>query len=229
MRRSLLLLAFSFLLLSFGVAQDNSQASSQSKPDALLLYRQGRDLETANKPQDAAAKYNQSVTICDQELAANPGRIEAYVVKCWSLFRLGKYQDVVTAGSAALKIQFDPRISEIMGESYYYLGQNDLALKAFGKYFESADADADRMPTAYFYVGELYSRLKKFSHADIAYSYAVAKEPSMPRWWYRLGLACENLGEWRRAYDAYSKALALSPTLEDALAARDRVKTKAGL
>lgn len=85
------------------------------------------------------------------------------------------------------------------------------------------------MPTAYFYVGELYSRLKKFSHADIAYSYAVAKEPSMPRWWYRLGLACENLGEWRRAYDAYSKALALSPTLEDALAARDRVKTKAGL
>ena len=48
----------------------------------------------------------------------------------------------------------------------------------------------------------------------------------MPRWWYRLGLTCENLGEWKRASDAYSKALALNPGLQDATAGLDRVKGK---
>jgi tetratricopeptide (TPR) repeat protein len=230
MRRSAL--ALSILVLGFlGVAGLSAQTppDAQAKPDALLLYRQGRDLETANNIADAQAKYAQSVAICDQELATDPKRIEAYVVKCWSLFRLGKYQDVVNSGSTALKIQFDARISEVMGESYFYLGQNDLALRSFQKFFEAASEDADRLPTAYFYVGETYFRLKKYSHADIAYSTAVQKEPSMARWWYRLGLTCENLGEWKRSWDAYSKALALSPSMQDALAGRDRVKSKAGM
>lgn len=197
-----------------------------SKPDALLLYRQGRDLESAGKTADAQAKFSESVAICDQELAADPKRMESYVVKCWSLFRLGKHQDVITAGNAAMKMQFDARISEIMGESYYYLGQNDLALRSFQKYFEAAPDDGDRVSTAYFFVGETYFRMKKYSHADIAYSTAVTKEPSMARWWYRLGLTCENLGEWKRAYDAYGKSIALSPSLQDAQAGQERVKGK---
>ena len=216
--KSLGLVCLSFVLLAGLAAQD--------KPDALLLYRQGRDLETANKTADAQAKYQQSVSICDVELAQDPRRIEAYVVKCWSLFRLGKHQEVINAGSTAMKIQFDARVAEIMGESYFYLGQNDAALKSFQKFVDSADPDADRLPTAYFYMGETYSRLRKFSHADIAYSMAVTKEPSMARWWFRLGLACENLGEWKRASDSYARALSLSPDMQDAKDGEARVKPK---
>ena len=227
MRRSIL----AFFLLIFGLVgfadlSAQTAPAAQAKPDALLLYRQGRDLETAGKTADAQAKYAESVTVCDQEIAADPHRIDAYVVKCWSLFRLGKYQDVVNAGNTALKIQYDARISEIMGEAYFFLGQNDLALHSFQKYFETASEDADRLPTAYFYVGETYFRMKKYSHADIAYSTAVHREPNMARWWYRLGLTCENLGEWTRANDAYGKALSLSPSMADALSGRDRVKGK---
>jgi tetratricopeptide (TPR) repeat protein len=221
MRRSVVLLAISMFILVPLVAE-----FAQDKPDALLLYRQGRDLETANKMADAQAKYQQSVSTCDTELAQDPRRIEAYVVKCWSLFRLGKHQDVINAGSTAMKIQFDARVAEIMGESYFYLGQNDAALKSFQKFVDSADPDADRLPTAYFYMGETYSRLRKFSHADIAYSMAVTKEPSMARWWFRLGLACENLGEWKRASDSYARALTLSPDMQDAKDGEARVKPK---
>jgi tetratricopeptide (TPR) repeat protein len=227
MRRSAAFIALSLFCLGLALAQ--TLPDTPTRPDALLIYRQGRDLETAGNQAEATAKYNQSVTICDQELAADPKRIEAYVVKCWSLFRLGKHQDVVTVGVAGLKVQFDPRISEVMGESYFYLGQNEAALRSFQKYFESATADADRLPTAYFYVGETYFRMKKYSHADIAYTTAVSREPSMPRWWYRLALTCENLGEWKRSYDAYLKALSLSPSMDDAAGGRDRVKAKAGL
>ncbi len=203
--------------------------AAQQKPDALLIYRQGRELEVAGKTAESQAKYAEAVGVCDTELAADPKRMDAYAVKCWSLFRLGRHQEVVGTGAAALKVQFDARVAEVMGESYYHLGQMENALKYLGKYLENAADNADRVPTAYFYIGETYLRLKKYAHTDIAYTTAVAKEPSMPRWWYRLGQACESQGEWKRAYDAYAKAVALNPSMAEAIDGRDRVKPKAGL
>ena len=76
--------------------------ATQAKLDALLLYSQGRDLETAGKQADAQAKFAQAVSVCDQELAADPKRLEAYVVKCWSLFRVGKHADVISTGQAGM-------------------------------------------------------------------------------------------------------------------------------
>jgi len=204
-------------------------AAQPAKADALLLYRQGRDLESAGKQAEAQAKYAESVAICEQELASDPKRIEAYVVKCWSLFRLGRHQEVIATGQAALKIQFDARATEVMGESFYHLGQMDNSLKYLQRYVDAAGEGGDRVPTAYFYMGEAYLRLRKFSHADIAYSTAVKREPNMPRWWYRLGWACEQLQEYKRAYDAYSRALALTPSYQEAIDAQARVKPKAGL
>jgi tetratricopeptide (TPR) repeat protein len=200
--------------------------ASNAKLDALLLYHQGRDLETAGNQAEAEAKFTQSVAVCDQELAADPKRLEAYVVKCWSLFRLGKHSDVISTGQTGLKVSFDARISEVMGESYYFLGQMDNCLKYLQKYIEISGDSGDRGPTAYFFMGEAYLRLKKYSHADIAYSTALSKEPSMSRWWFRLGNACEAQADWKRALDAYNKALALSPSYEEAQTAQARAKAK---
>jgi tetratricopeptide (TPR) repeat protein len=201
-------------------------SASASKQDALALFRQGRDLETAGKAADAQAKFAQSVSICDKELAADPSRIEAYVVKGWSLFRLGRHAEVVSTGQAGLKVAFDARLVEVMGESYYYLGRMEDCLRSLQKYVEVVGETGDRGPTAYFYMGEAYLRLKKYSHADMAYSTAVRRDANMPRWWFRLGSACEYLGEWKRAYDAYAKAISLSPAYKEALDAQARVKPK---
>jgi cytochrome c-type biogenesis protein CcmH/NrfG len=114
-----------------------------------------------------------------------------------------------------------------MGESYYYLGKNDLSLRSFQRYIDSGQYP-DRVSTAYFYLGETYLRLKKYSHADIAYTTAVKREPGMSRWWYRLGQVCENLGDWQRAFDAYSRALSLSPGMKEATDGLARVKPKVG-
>lgn len=208
------------------VAKPQAPAAAAPKLDALVLYRQGRDLETAGRMTDAQAKYVQSIAICDKEIASSPKRIEAYVVKCWSLFRLSRHAEVISTGQAAMKINFDARVSEVMGESYYFLGQMDNSLKSLQKYLEVAGDDGDRGPTALFFLGETYLRLKKYSHADIAYSTALAKEPSMPRWWLRLGTACEAEGEWQRSLDAYTKALALSPAYQEAKDGQARMKAQ---
>jgi len=201
-------------------------AAQAPKLDALLLYRQGRDLETAGKQADAQAKYVQSIAVCDRETQSDPKRLEAYVVKCWSLFRLNRHSEVIATGQAGMRVAFDPRISEVMGESYYFLDQMDSSIKYLQKYLDAVGDSGDRGPTALFFMGEAYLRLKKYSHADIAYSAAVSREPSMPRWWFRLGNACESLGEWKRALDAYNKALALNPSYQEAIAAQARAKSK---
>lgn len=199
--------------------------NASAKPDALLLYRQARDLESAGKSSDATALYTQAIAVCDSELASDPKRMDAYAVKDWCLFRLGRYQDTVDVGTAAQKVVFDPRIAEQMGEAYYFLGKNDLAIQAFGRYLETGKF-TDRISTAYFYLGETYLRTQKWSHADIAYTTAVKLEPSMARWWYRLGQVCENLGDWQRAVDSYTKALALSPGMSVATDGLARAKAK---
>ncbi len=202
---------------------------AQAQRDAMTLYRQGRDLEYEGKTAAAMTVYAQAVTKSEQAIVANSRDMDAHVVRSWSLFRLGKHQDVLKYGQEALKISFDPRIVEVLGESSYLLGQNEEALGYLQKYIETAEDSAELAPNAYYYMGEAYMRLKKFAHADIAFTTALAKASTMYRWWYRLGFACEAQGQYKRAYDAFGKALAINPRFEEAVAGRDRVKAKAGL
>jgi tetratricopeptide (TPR) repeat protein len=203
-----------------------SSLSAQQGPDALALYRQGRDLESAGNTKDAEERYNQSIAVCDAELAADPTRMDAYVVKCFCLLRVSRYPEVISEGQKALKLKNDYRIVEVMGEAYYFLNDNDSTLKYLQKYLDAVPETEERVSTAYFYMGETYLRLKKYSHADIAYTLAVYKEPSMARWWYRLGLARENAGEYAASAEAYQKAASLSPSMKEAKEGLSRMNAK---
>jgi tetratricopeptide (TPR) repeat protein len=196
-----------------------------SRADALELYRQGRTLEAAGKTADAQAKYRSAITICDQEIAQDSTRMDAYAVKCWCLFRVNRFQEVVDVGTIGLRVKYDPRLSEVMGEAYYHLNNFDLALKNLQKYIENAGEYGDRVSTAYFYMGETYLRLKSYDHADIAYSLAVNRDPSMARWWFRYGQSVELQGDWKRAADHYTRALKLQPDMQEATDALARAKT----
>ncbi len=198
------------------------------KADALALYRKGRDLQVAGKTQEADAAYRGAIAICDQELAADTANMESYTVKTWCLFRLRRYQEVVDVGTKGLAIRFDARIVETMGEAYFYLGKYDLALKSLQKYIENSGEFADRVSTAYFFMGEIYQIRKQYEHADMSYTLAVAREPTIALWWIRFGVAMENIGQWARAVDYYGRALKLSPLSAEAQAGQTRAKAKLG-
>jgi tetratricopeptide (TPR) repeat protein len=200
--------------------------SSPSRADALLLYNQGRALEASGKKVEGLAKYRDSVAVCDRELALDPTRMDAYTVKCWSLFRLERFKEVVDVGSAGLKVKFDARIVEVMGESYFHLGNDTNAIRFLQRYLDNVGEYADRVPSAYFYMAESYLRQKRLDHADIAYSIAVYREPNIARWWYRYAMTVEMLGEPARANELYARALKLSPGLPEALEGQSRVKAR---
>ena len=189
---------------------------AQKKPDALKLFRDGRSLDERGRTEEAKDAYNAAVAICLAELSQNPRNLDSYTVCTWSLLRLKRYDEAVKYCREALNISQDLRIIETTGEAYFYLGKYGLALQHLEQYVDSNQA-GDRLGDAYFFIGEIYDRQKKYNKADIAYSVAVRFNSQRPFWWYRLAVAKENSMEKANARDrqnvinAYKAVLRLSP------------------
>ncbi|MDR0663201.1 MAG: tetratricopeptide repeat protein [Spirochaetaceae bacterium] len=188
--------------------------NAQTKPDALLEYRAGN--------------YRAAMEICRTEIQVDRQNIEAYVVLCWSLVRMGQFDTARSFAETALTISpYDARILEIMGEINYYQGRNIEALKYFQEYINLAP-EGQRIDSAYYLCGEIYIRLGRFQHADIALSTALHYVPGNAFWQTRLAYAREKSGDLREAAAVYEKALSLDPQLADARRGLARVRTALG-
>jgi tetratricopeptide (TPR) repeat protein len=185
-------------------------AFSQTRPDALLEYRN--------------RNYEAAVTICKNELVETPTNLESHVVICWSLISLGRYEEALGYARTGRTIsRYDPRIVEVLGEIGYYQGRNNESLQYFQEYINLAP-EGSRIDTVYYFIGEIYIRLGRFRHADIALSTAVHYVPGNAAWWTRLAYARENAGELPAAVNAYERALALNAQYTDARRGLDRTR-----
>jgi len=192
------------LLLTAGAA------FAQIKPDALAEYRMGN--------------YERSVQICQDEIAANAGNMDSYVVACWSLLRLGRYGEALRYARIARGLnRYDARVAEILGEIYYFMGNNNEALQYFQDYVNLSPG-GQRIESVYYYIGEIYIRMGKYRHADIALSTAVHWVPGNAAWWTRLAFARENADDLTEAIAAYERALALNAQLPDARRGLERAR-----
>jgi tetratricopeptide (TPR) repeat protein len=206
------LLCIWFILLLFS----SVPIFAQDRPDALQKYRSGRNLEAADRPQEAAASYNEAVRICQDELNKNIATRDTYTVLAWTLQRQKKYNDVVSWGERGLRLYpNDYRINEIMGEAYFYLDDYEHSLAAMQRFVDALPRN-ERASTAYFFIGEIYRIQEKFLHADIAYTTAVRLEPGIALWWYRLGITREAAKNYLAAVEAYERALRLNPAYTEA-------------
>ncbi len=203
-KRSFIAIALA-LIATVGVA-------SQTRPDALVLYRAG--------------KYTEAADACIAELAEQPDNVESHVVLSWSLVAAKRYDEAATwAEKGRALSKYDPRLIEILAEAQFYRGRNETALHLFQEYISYAP-NGSRLSLVYFYMGEIYLRLAKYRHADMSFSAALQLENHNAPWWVRLGYAREMAKEYRYSIDAYSRALALNPNLQDAIRGKERVTAK---
>ncbi len=252
MKKSLLaLLIVSSILLSLNAQQANAEAAqdtqaqtnteaqetSVNKPkerakkenkkaekiDALVEYRKGRDLSNAGRTEEANAAFQKSIDACRAELVEKSTNMNSYVVLTWSLLGIGRYAECITECNKALKISpKEYRIIETMGEAKFYNKQYEESITWFEQYVSGAPR-ADRVPVAYFFIGEAYRILHQWEHADISYSTAIANGGQSPLWFYRLGQVKEKTGDKEGAKAAYNSALRLRPNYPDASAALKRL------
>lgn len=189
---------------------------AQQRADALELYRQGQ--------------YAQAVQVCLQELQErgtdqSKRRMDSFTVLGWSYIRLGQYENALTyARQARNEVRYDIRIVEIEAEALFYLGRNLEALTLFEEYV-SLSPTGERIDVVYYFMGEIFLRLAEFRHADIAFSTALHHSPEIARWWARLGYTREQIVDMDGAERAYSTALELQPSLEEARVGLERVRS----
>jgi tetratricopeptide (TPR) repeat protein len=195
--------AFAFLAVFSGAAQSSSSESQR-------LYNQGQ--------------YEASRKAALEAIAANASDVDSYVVLCSDLLALERWADAQNYALKAYALRRDPRVTEILGEAAFNLGSNDAALKHFQNYVTAVPEGAS-VGRAYYFIGEIYLRLARYAHADIAFSTALQFVPGNARWWARLGWAREKANDRQGALSAYASALAIEPTLEDALLGRDRLQS----
>ena len=194
-------------------AVQSTQRAQRQRPDALKLYSAGR--------------YSEAITVCEQEIAEKPGNVESYVVLCWSLVRNRQYSEAEYWALQGRQIsRYDQRLVEVLGEAKYFLGQNREALALFQEYVSLVGEKGGRLGEAYYFMGEIYIRLARYNHADIALSQAVRTQSLYDYWWTRLGYAREMAGSFALALTAYEKALELNAGQADALRGRDRVRAR---
>ncbi len=158
-------------------------------------------------------------------IVVKPDDVDAYVGLAWSLIELERYADADNYARKGYAVRKDPRLAEASGEASYYLGNNEAALRGLQE-FIGAFPESRRAGRAYYYAGEVYIRLGRFMHADMALTAAVQYIPENTLWWARLGWAREQAGRKNQALAAYDKALSLDPRLPDALLGRRRVSEK---
>ena len=219
-------LALSLVLLFAAAQAATGQATYQ---EAAQLYQRGRQLQIGGREAEAKKVFASSLAAVEKALQTDPSNIDLLSLQCWNLFRLDRHKEVVTIAQKALQSAKDFRIMETLAESLYFLDRSEEALQYFANYVELAPPTDDRMSSAYYYMGECHMRLKKYEHADIAFSTAVSMERNMYYWWYRLGAVKEILSQYKRAYESFGKALELNPGFVPAREGRTRVKAKAGL
>lgn len=198
------------LCIIFALSFVSGSLAAQTRRDALLEYRQGN--------------FAAAVEICTAEITEAPTNMDSYAVLCWSLVALGRNDEAANFAVQARSLnRYDPRIVEVLGEARFYQGRNEEALKLFQEYVTLAP-EGGRIDVAYYFMGEIYARLGRYRHADIALSTAVRHAPGNAKWWTRLGYAREKANDVRYAVGAYEQALGIDPQSIDAQRGLERTR-----
>ncbi|GHT91768.1 hypothetical protein FACS1894140_2850 [Spirochaetia bacterium] len=193
---------------------------------AIQNYIAGRNLEANGRTTEANNYYNETVRICQDEVARNIANRDTYAAITWALQRQKKYRDVISWGERGIRLYTDEyRVMETMGEAYFYLDDYDRSL-AYMQRYTNAIPQGDRTGMAYFFIGEMYRLRQQYQHADIAYTAAIQLDPSQALWWYRLAQVRELAGEYTPSINAYRRVLQLNPNYPEAGAALARVQAR---
>ena len=182
---------------------------AQKSDNALVLYREGH--------------YQEAVKVCLNEIKRTPRDIDSYIVLAWALLADGRDQEAIDwiVKGRALS-QYNPGLIESHAQALFRLGKNEESLHLFEDYIAYVPNGA-KLSDVYYHIGEIYLRMAKYCHADIALSAAVRLEPLNSLWWTRLAYAREQAREYRSALEAYASALQLNKNSMDAQKGYERI------
>ena len=173
-------------------------------------------------------RWKEAIAECEKEIKTK-GDIQSYINLAFSYLEINEYNKAYLStqeGRRVLQQQYNPRLLEMQAIACYNLGRNIEALNLLQTYLRITSQEKD-ISHIYYYMGELYSRLSQYNHADMAFTVAISLRPHEASWWARLGyvreMANPNRYDSQYALQAYKKALSLDKNYTDAVIGMKRV------
>lgn len=155
-------------------------------------------------------KYQEAIKVCRAEIA-DKSDVVSYYVMGWSLLALRRYNDAIKEMTIALSRHGKHRkVIHILSEAYYRAGEYEKAETYLEDYIKIAP-DGEAIGEVYYFLGEIFLKLKEYQHADIAFTTAVYHEKNKSEWWTRLGYCRQQAKEYQYAIMAYKEAIRLNP------------------
>lgn len=161
-----------------------------------------------------AGDYDRAIRAARAELLNRPNDIDARIVLSWSMLATGRYQDALEIALATQSlVPNDARFVGVIGEAYYQTG-NHLDALPFLERYTLLLPNGIAIGRINSLMGEVFIQFGEYHHATAAFAAATHFDPSVTRWWQRLGFAYEQIAEDTLAREAYQRAFELNPTAE---------------
>ncbi|MGR8931826.1 MAG: tetratricopeptide repeat protein [Gammaproteobacteria bacterium] len=134
----------------------------------------------------------------------HPHSAEAFFYLGLAEAKQGHHAKAVAAFKRSLTLNPQQPDAELaLGRSYYHLGLDNLAEKAF----QDSAASSRQPGTAWFLLGLTYRKQGKYAESIDAFQHAIASDPDFAQSaWYNIGLARQELKQDALARDAFGKA-----------------------
>ncbi len=162
------------------------------------LYKQGRLRESIEN----------SLILIERD----KNNISAYAVAGLSYLGLKQWSKALEISKEGYRLApNDLRLLATIGEAYYELNKNELALEYLSRYVLLGQ-QGKLKHWMYYYMAVIYKRLNKPHKADIALSAAIFYDSSRIDWILELAQLKEKKGEDNESLVLYKKVLSLEPT-----------------
>ncbi len=187
-----------FLFTCFSLSMLSAQSTGTVAP--YSLYKQGRLRESIE---------NSLILI-----KRDKNNISAYAVAGLSYLGLKQWSKALEISKEGYKLApNDLRLLATIGEAYYELNKNELALEYLSRYVLLGQQGQGTLKHwMYYYMAVIYKRLNKLHKADIALSAAIFYDSLRTDWILELAQLKEKKGEKNESLVLYKKVLSLEPT-----------------
>lgn len=166
-----------------------------SASDPAILGKYGDVLAGLSRWSDAAAIYNQSLTIKE-----DPAVLNAYGT---ALLKLNKFEEALNVFNRTIAIDAGNSIAYTgIGKAFEFLKKDEEASAAYSK---TVSLD-DKQPFAWMGYGNVLNNLGKYSEAETAYKKAIDLGVSGAEVYNKYGTVLRKLDRDKEAGKAFSKA-----------------------
>jgi len=191
-------------------------ATSPTGDPVQPLLAQAEPLRQAGNVAAALPLYEQAIALAPDNPTAHWGR-------CYSLNRLQKFTEALSACDRALAIR--PDYPEALWSKGYILEQQQQPAAALALYQQATQARPE-FAAAWNNQGTALLALGRPAEAVAAFDRAIALDPTLPEAWNNRGAALWGVGKYSEALASVEQAITLNPDYRDAKQLRQQMKQR---